>query len=426
MKVFGLRDEFLRHTGLMFIGISLYNLSSLLYHFFMVRYLSPVDYGNLNSLLALFMVISVPANTVQTTVTRFVSSFLVRQSHQRIRELLRHLLFRMFFIALFTFLLFGLGSPLISSFLQITSHWLVVLIAVVLLFAMILPVPWGGLQGLQRFGFLNINLILNGVLRLALGVLFVLWGLGVLGALGAIAVSYIITTFLSLFMLGLSLPEKEESGRRADEQGSSSGDLSEVYRFFLPVGMSLLCFMVLTNVDLLLVKHFFSPLEAGYYSIGQMAGKIILFLPLPVAMVMFPKLSSLRPHDREAYQILRKSLIVVGLLCVLVSAFFFIFPRLVLQILTGKAYPECIALLKLFSINMTFFSLTYVLLFYHLSTRQRQFLYMSAIFTCVQIGSIVLFHRSLIQVLLLVGLVSLCLFGINAYLAYRPRERTQE
>jgi len=393
----------------------------------MVRYLSPVDYGNLNSLLALFMVISVPANTVQTTVTRFISSFLVQQSHQRIRELLRHLLSRMFFITFFTFLLLGLGSPLISSFLQITSHWSVVLVGVVLLFAMILPVPWGGLQGLQRFGFLNINLILNGVLRLALGILFVLWGLGVLGALGAIVLSYMVTTLLSLFMLGLSLPEKEKSRQRGDGQGSSSpGDLSEVYRFFLPVGMSLLCFMVLTNVDLLLVKHFFSPLEAGYYSIGQMAGKIILFLPLPVAMVMFPKLSSLRPHDREAYQILRKSLIVVGLLCVLVSAFFFLFPRLVLQILTRKAYPECIALLKLFSINMTFFSLTYVLLFYHLSTRQRQFLYVLAIFTCTQIGSIVLFHRSLTQVLLLVGLVSLCLFGINTYLAYRPRQRIQE
>ncbi len=63
----------------MFIGISLYNLFNLLFHLFMVRSLPPVDYGHLNTLMALSMFISVPANTIQTTVTKFVSSFQIRQ-----------------------------------------------------------------------------------------------------------------------------------------------------------------------------------------------------------------------------------------------------------------------------------------------------------------------------------------------------------
>ena len=59
----------------MFIGIGLFNLFGLLYHFFMLEYLPPIDYGHLNALIALFMMISVPASTVQTTVTRFVFIF---------------------------------------------------------------------------------------------------------------------------------------------------------------------------------------------------------------------------------------------------------------------------------------------------------------------------------------------------------------
>ena len=50
------KDEFIRHTGLMFIGVGLFNVFNLLYHLFMVRFLSPVDYGQLNTLIALFMV----------------------------------------------------------------------------------------------------------------------------------------------------------------------------------------------------------------------------------------------------------------------------------------------------------------------------------------------------------------------------------
>ena len=57
--------------------------------------------------------------------------------------------------------------------------------------------------------------------------------------------------------------------------------------------------MVLTNIDLILVKHFFTPIEAGYYSIAQMVGKIILILPIPIVTVMFPKLSSLDGREEK-------------------------------------------------------------------------------------------------------------------------------
>jgi alginate O-acetyltransferase complex protein AlgJ len=80
----------------MFIGISLFNLFNLLYNLFMVRYLPPVDFGQLNTLLALFMVISVPANTVQTAITRFVSPLQAKGEYDRIKGLLRHFLIVMF------------------------------------------------------------------------------------------------------------------------------------------------------------------------------------------------------------------------------------------------------------------------------------------------------------------------------------------
>jgi O-antigen/teichoic acid export membrane protein len=336
------------------------------------------------------------------------------------KKLLRHLLILMSIVAFFIFSLVALGSSFISSFLQISSHGLIILLGVLLFFAMVVPIPWGGLQGLQKFGSLTFNLIINGGLKFALGILFVFLGLGVLGAMGAIVISYVVTAFLPLLMLGIYLSKKKGVDHR--EQNLEEPEppfMTGVYRYFLPVGVTLLCFMILTNVDLILVKHFFTPIEAGYYSIAQMVGKIILFLPIPVVLVMFPKLSSLERQEEKALSILRQSLMTGLLSCVGPVLLSFLFPSLIIRILSGKVYPECIPLVRLFCVNMTFYSLVLILLYYHLSTHRTGFLYSLFFLSLIQTGLIFLFHKTLMQILVIVAVVSVCLFGVNFYWAYR-------
>jgi O-antigen/teichoic acid export membrane protein len=413
----------------MVIGVGLFSLFNLLYHFFMVRYLPPIQYGHLNALMALFMVISVPASTVQTTVTKFVSSFQVMNRYDRVRKLLRHLLLLMSIVGVGIFLLILLGSSRLSSFFQFDSQALIILLGMILLFAMVIPVPWGGLQGLQKFGSLTLNLIVNGALKFALGIIFVLVGFGVLGAMGAILLSYVITTFLSLVMVQMILPKGGSVGEKKENpEVTDPSYVSEVYQFFFPVGMTLLCFMVLTNIDLILIKHFFTPIEAGYYSIAQMTGKIILFLPVPVIMVMFPKLTALQGQGRtqEGLSILKQSLMIALIFCGSAVFVGLLFPSVIIRVLSGKSYLECIPLVRLFCINMSLFSFIFILLYYHLSTQRRGFLYPLLFSTIGQTGFILLFHKTLTQVLLVMGIVALCLFGINIYLAYHPNGKAVE
>jgi O-antigen/teichoic acid export membrane protein len=415
----------LKQTGLVFIGVGLYNLSNLFYHFIMVRMLSPIDYGHLNTLLAIFMVISVPANTLQTASMRFISFFLVHQHIQKIKALLRHLLTVMVIAASFVLVLLLLANPLISSSLKFDSWNLVTLLGISLFFGLIIPVPWGGLQGIQRFGSFSANLTLNGGLKLLFGFLFIRIGWGVEGAMGAIGLAYIMTTLLSLVMLAKGLPDNP--GLTAQEFSpvqTESLPLTEVYAYFMPAGLTFLSFLILTNIDLILVKHLFTPLEAGHYSIAQMAGKIILFLPLPLVMVMFPKFTSREAVGKTSLPLLNKSLGMAGLLCGGALFFCLLFPMKIIQILTGKNLPECIPLVQLFSINMTFFSLIFILLYYHLAKQRKTFLYVLIVFTLIQTGLILLFHKTLIQVLLLVSIVAFCLLIVNLALIYGRTDAT--
>jgi O-antigen/teichoic acid export membrane protein len=243
----------------------------------------------------------------------------------------------------------------------------------------------------------------------------------------AFTICYMVTVFLSLIILGISLPrEKSESRREQDIEKPDPSYISGVYQYFLPVGITLLCFMVLTNIDLILVKHFFTPVEAGYYSIAQVVGKIILLLPIPVVTATFPKLSSLEGQEKRGLLILRKSLIMVLFLCVVVILLGFLFPSLIIRILSGRLYIECIPLVRFFCINMSLFSLVLILLYYHLSRGKSTFLYPLCFLTIIQTGLIVLYHNTLVQVLVVVGLVGLCLLGVNLYLVYRSCERRIE
>jgi len=386
----------------------------------MVRSLPPADYGQLNTLMAVFMLITVPANTVQTTVTKYVSSFQAQSQHARVNGFLRHFLLMTAIVGFSFFILIALGRSFLSSFLQISSHGLILLTGIILFFAMVTPVPLGGLQGLQKFGLLAFNLFINGGLKLALGVLFIFWGWGVLGAMAAIAFAYGITTFISLLLLWF-IRKSQRMGTHGMEnlREDDSSSISEAYQYFFPVGITLLCFMALTQIDLILVKHFFTPIEAGYYSIAQMVGKVILFLPLPVVMVMFPKVSLMDAQGEKTFTILLQSLIIAGFLGALGMILCHLFPSSIIRILTGTVYPECFPLVKLFSINMTFFSLTFILLYYHLATQKRRFIYPLLSATLIQIGAIVLFHQTMLQVLSIVAVTAFLLFGINVYLAIK-------
>lgn len=411
----------------MFVGISLFNLFNLLYHFFMVRNLNPPDYGQLNTLLALFMLITVPANTVQTTMTRFVSVFQANFQQEQTRAFLNHFLRIMVGTAFLILLAVTLASRVLATFLQIPVNGSIFLLGVVLFFAMVTPIPWGGLQGLQRFGLLTMNLILNGGLKLGLGILLVIGGWGVLGAMGAIAIAYFVTTILSLFQVAwLMKKETDKKGDPLESNQTQASTFSEAYRYFLPVGIMLLCFMTLTQMDLLVVKHLFTPVEAGYYSVAQMVGKMILFLPLPVVMVMFPKVTLLEAQKRETLPILIRSLMITGALCGVGILFSHLFPHWVIQILTGKVYPECHPLIRLFSINMTFFSLIFILLYYHLAKNQHLFLFSLALLTILQIIAIALFNKTMIEVLTVVGVSAFCLLVITGYLTFRISSRVRE
>jgi len=416
----------IKQGSLMFFAVAIFNILNLLYQLYMIRNLSTINYGILNSLLSILVIVSIPSGTLQTVVTKYISTFHTINHHEKINILIRSFVKKTLVFGAVIFLILILWSGRISSFIQIKSPFLIVILGLTTFLSIILPIAQGGLQGLQRFGYLGLAMITNGGLKLALGMLFVHIGYGVTGAMSALVLSIFITLFLAFTMLASVLPKpfilipSTSQGKYSDP--GSKINFSEIHRYFYPVALVYLCFMILTNVDVVLVKHFFEPLDAGYYSISQMVGKIILFLPVAITLVMFPKTSKLHAQTKNTSHFLKKSIIYVAVLSGTAALICLISPNLIIRLLSGQDHLECVPLARIFSVTMFFYALVYVLIFYHLSIHCLNFIYSLVLLTVLQVLAIILFHQTLSHVIYIMCGNAILLFLINMYLAFKRKE----
>ena len=398
-------DSLIKDSGTMLIAMAIANISLLFFHIYMSRTLGPAGFGILASFLSICFIIELPISTIQTVVAKYVSSFKVHNQYGMIRLLFFRSLQKLLPYSGLGLIVFFLSSGYVSSFLKIPSRTPVIFLGIVFFLLLIIPVVRGTLQGLQKFGYLGTNLSIDATLRLLFGFYLVNLGMGVNGALGGIALA-IGVAFLAAFM-PLRFLFKQ---RRSTESEINS---SEIYAFFWPVSLALLFFAILTNVDILVVKHFFSPLEAGYYSVLSIVGRGFLTSALAVSMVMFPKVSELETQKKDSSSILKNSLLICVLLCSVGILTCFFFPRFIIVTVFGSKYLNISSLLRVFGIAISPLVLVHLLINYNLARHRTNFLYVLVFGVVFYVILLSLFHSSLKQVVRILGSVGTITLILN-------------
>jgi O-antigen/teichoic acid export membrane protein len=215
-----------------------------------------------------------------------------------------------------------LSVPEVHSTLGLTSALPVLLLAVAVFLSLISPVGQGPLQGLQRFTSLGTISIVNYVLKLTIGVGMVILGYGVAGAVGGVLIGVAVAAALSLFMVRkyLLAPGQSVEGK-------------EIWLFTLPAMVGILCFTILTQVDVIFAASLLPKPESDYYATASTLAKIILFLPGAVSTVMFPKISKAYAENGDTHRILKTAFVMTIFLAGLVVAVYFLIPNFVLSIL---------------------------------------------------------------------------------------------
>jgi len=405
-------DTFSKNIIIVFAGTSLANFFNLLYQLLIAHKLSASDFAAFNSLLAIFVIISAPLGTIQIAVAKYTAEFNAQGQIAKVKSFLANLFKKASIFAAFTFLIFWFASGHIVSMLKIPSLVCGYILAFLITITWLLPVFSGGIQGLELFHWFTSSCVISGILKLALTFIFILLGYNIAGALGALFIASLLGIIIYSFPLRrfIFINTKREDI-----------DYKTIFAYLFPVAISYFCFFALVNSDMILVKYFFDSGDSGSYSLAQMVGKIFLFLPGAISIVMFPRTSGLNAKKMETVPTLNRSLLYVLGLCILACLFYNLFPGLVLKILTGKVNPESIMLGRLFSISMSFFTLSYILITYFLSIKDMRFIKYLVVSLVWQSLGIVFFHHSLMHIQLILCINSILLFLLHLLLVFRKQ-----
>ena len=381
----------------------------------MGRMLGPADYGVLASLISLAYLFSIPIGTVSLVVVKYVSEMRGKKELSKIVYFYFWLNRKLVIFGLAGFSLLVAMSSLIASFLHFDSIWPLLLMMTYSLAAVFLSVNTAILQGFLRFGWMSILGIVQAVLKVGIAVLLVFIGLKVLGGVSSILITSLVGLILTYFLVNQLLGKKEKKEKV---------DTWEIFKFALPVFLSTLSFTSLYTSDIILVKHFLSAQEAGFYAALATLGKIVFFASGPIIMVMFPMISERHANNKKYRHLFGLSFILVFIASLGISLIYFFFPELMVDTLYGGEYLSVAPYLILFAIFLSFYSFSYLFVNFFLSIGKTRAVILPVMAALAQAIFIFLFHQNLTQIILVsISVLILLFFALLVYYGYNYEKR---
>lgn len=393
-------------SALMIGGSMAANVINYVYHLIMGRLLGPIDYGSLISIFSILYVISVVPISTSFAIVKFISGAKDSRERAIVYHGIKKLLWQM---AVIGFIVIVIFSPLIAKFLHINEKLSVVLLGPILFFALITLVNQASMQGVLKFIGSVGPTIVSSASKLVLGVLLVLLGLSVNGAIVGVLLALVLAYWLSVRLKGSLFTQR--TGKKFN--------LGPFLKYSFPVLVQALAFTSLFTVDIILVKHFLSPFEAGLYAALSTLGKIIFFAVSPVTSVMFPIVSGRKARGERYREVFFASFFLTVFIAIGIVTFYWFFPNIAIGLLYGKDYLAASGQLVWMGAFMATYTASYIVVNFLLSINRTKIVVLPLLAATGQIVGIWLYHGSILQVIQVSLAAMLAMFsGLALYLGY--------
>jgi O-antigen/teichoic acid export membrane protein len=383
VKPRSVQSRVLSGSLIMLVSMMLVNLFNFAYNVVMARMLGPCEFGHINAAVTLLLLASCISLSFQLVCTKFVA----RNEAPGAKAAVLHSLLGKAWIASLALgaLLFAAQKP-VARYLNLPSPWMMGILAAGIAFYAPLGVKRGAMQGVCAFPRLGGNFVLEAFTRFIVGVGLVIAGYGVLGAVGAISAAVITAYFLP------RVPP-ELRGQPGAATPPAFAEAVQAIVFF--VGQ-----VIINNIDILLVKHFFPSDPAGVYAAIAQIGRLLYFAAwFGVVNAMFPVTAAAKEENRKAHGLGLPLALVFGISLAFV-AIAALFPHLIMGVIFGSRFMDIGWLLALYAVATGLYSLSVVFIAYEMSRRIANTGWLQLMFSAALVLGICLFHGTLRQVIL--------------------------
>jgi O-antigen/teichoic acid export membrane protein len=382
-----LRARVLSGSFILLTGSGLVSALNFAYNISVARFLGPTGFGHASVVYTLLILMSAVTLSFQIVSTKVVAK---QGSPSQQTAVYRGFHRSAWGAGVVIALLLVLAERAITSYLNLPTSTLVLLLAVGVAFYVPLGARRGYLQGICNFRRLAINLTLEAFCRLSGSLLMIVLGFGVTGVIAANAAAIGIAYFFAIPPLPVSV--------------ATSLEIPNAFREALQAIVFFVGQVIINNCDIVLVKHFFQPTPAGLYAAVALVGRVIFAFSWAVINTMFPIVAGTRSRERREQGVLKASLLMVFGICSLFALCLWLAPTAVWAQLFG---PEFLMagknglphLLALYAITTGIYSLCVVMIAYEMSYKIANTGWVQLAFSALLIAGIYRFHSSLEEVI---------------------------
>src|SRR6202140_1299118 len=402
-----LKSQILGGTLTLLAGSGLVGITNLVSNVVTARLLGPVGFAHATAVYTILMLVSCMTLAFQVVSAKYIARNPLAEDRGSVFVSLH----RRAWIAgiIIGSLLFLFAGPL-TTYLNLPDPVLISLLALGIAFYIPLGVRRGYIQGVHAFRPLAVNFMLEGLVRLGGLTLLIELGMGVKGAVLSSSLAVIFCYFAALPSPGLV------SLRRHGVPISFREGLQAIVFFS---GQT-----VINNFDIVLVKHFFPPAEAGFYAAIALVGRLVNMCAWSVVNTMFPVSAGAGTEEQEGHPVLMTSLLLVfGILSVLIFGLWMV-PSFLWKTLFGAQfglgnYGALAPLLILYAVTTGIYSLSSVIITYEMSRKIANTSFLQLAFSGAVAVGVYTLHQTLREVIL----VQLVLMAVLLLLLLIPLVR---
>ncbi|WP_237275411.1 MATE family efflux transporter [Tenacibaculum ovolyticum] len=371
---------------LFMISVLLVNGGNYLYNLLLGRFLGPEKFADAAIMVTFLLVLSFVAMTFQLVTAKFSVIFEGLVFKKFILKVYKNA----FITSIFLGLLIIIFSKELQYFFRTTSYSMFVIFGLGVPLYFLMSVNRGIFQGKKRLTSLSITYQLEMISRLLItfGLLYffniessILIAIGILGS----------------FVFGL-IPFSYKSISFSKKTPLDSSHKKMVRNFFIITAFYELTQIIINNSDILLVKHYFESYDAGLYASLALIGRVVYFIAWMFVMLLLPTVVELKKEGKPTLPILLKYVGYIAIIATLIIVASFIFPEQIITILFGSDYFEIAPLLWKYALATGVFAISNIFAYYYLSLDKYIPVIVSGIFGMLQIILIILFHKTLEQV----------------------------
>ncbi len=404
---------------IVFLGMIASSIFSYVFNMLMGRFLGPVHYGEMTVLLSFFMIVSVAGQAVLTIVMRYSGELYSDKKYSGVNRLFKFFTKNITFLGTAIFLLGTIFIKPISSMFSLSEYVPVLITLAAAVFALVLMVNKGILQGAQRFVAVSMAGVLEMAVRLTLGVMLVRGGMMLNGAMTAIATAPLIAYLVSL------IPIKNIfKNFRSEKEDKYYFDKKEMLGYAWPVFITSLMLATSLNIDIFIIKYYFSPEQAGLYSAISTISKIILYATNPIVTVMFPMISESRIKGNKHYKLFLFSMLFTLIGALIILGLYVVAPGKIISVLYGQKYVEFYSYLPEVGLVFLFYAMINLMANYYMAIKDFFFVWFYAISIILLIIVVTYNHSSLTVVIREFIIVFAMQFAtMVSYYLYQKREQ---